>query len=101
MALELRAGHIELIHGCMFAGKTEELIRRLRAAQAAGLAVRAFKHAIDNRYDPDHLVTHARDCFDAVRVPDAAVIESRAEDALVIGIDEGHFFGPSLVAATR
>ncbi|HEY3246342.1 MAG TPA: thymidine kinase [Phycisphaerae bacterium] len=94
-------GRIEVIQGSMFSGKTEELIARLRAAQRAGLTVRAFKHHIDDRYDPDHLITHRHDRFDALRVPDAEAIARHRQDAQVIGIDEGHFFGEPLVAVTR
>jgi thymidine kinase len=94
-------GRIEVIQGCMFSGKTEELILRLRAAQRDGLRVIAFKHAIDSRYDPDHLITHTRERFDATRVPDAAGIEMLAADAQVVGIDEGHFFNLPLIECVR
>ena len=59
----------------MFAGKTERLIAFLREAQKAGRRVRAFKHAIDNRYDATHLVTHRNDSFPAVAVRDAGLTE--------------------------
>jgi thymidine kinase len=94
------SGRIEIIQGSMFSGKTEELIARLRAAQRDGLSVRAFKHHIDSRYDPDHLITHRHDRFDALRVADAAAIQRHAHDANVVGVDEGHFFGLDLVEVT-
>jgi thymidine kinase len=90
-------GRLEVIAGCMFSGKTERLIARLRAAQQHGKSVRAFKHYIDDRYDPDHLVTHTQDQFDAQRIRDAAELLQRGKHAEVIGIDEGHFFGEALV----
>ena len=43
-------GWIEVITGCMFSGKTEELIRRLRRAQIAKQKVKIFKPKIDTRY---------------------------------------------------
>ncbi|MFO0837142.1 MAG: thymidine kinase [Phycisphaerae bacterium] len=92
---------IEVIQGCMFSGKTEELIARLREAREAGRGVRAFKHSIDNRYDPDHLITHTRDRFPALRVPDAAAIERESAAAEVVGVDEGHFFGAALIDAVQ
>lgn len=95
------SGRIEVIAGCMFAGKTEELIARLRAAMEAGLRVSAFKHAIDSRYDPDHLVTHRNDRFDALRVPDGAALEIASAGFDVIGVDEGHFFGLPLVDSVQ
>jgi len=39
-------GWIEVIAGCMFSGKTEELIRRMRRAQIAKQAVKIFKPKI-------------------------------------------------------
>ena len=94
-------GRLEVIQGCMCSGKTEELIDRLRAAQHAGQGVRAFKHAIDSRYDPDHLITHTQQRFDAMRVPDGAAIERLAAGADVIGVDEGHFFGEPLIESVQ
>lgn len=85
----------------MFSGKTECVIARLRQAVADGQSVRAFKHAIDNRYDPDHLVTHRRDSFTALRVPDAASILNQVEGADLVAIDEGHFFKTALIPAVR
>lgn len=85
----------------MFSGKTEELIARLRMAREAGLVVRAFKHSMDDRYDPDHLITHRHEKFEAIRAPDAAAIERLAAEAVVIGVDEGHFFGIPLIEAAR
>lgn len=85
----------------MFAGKTEHMIARLRAELARGRVVRAFKHAIDGRYDSDHLVTHPGDRFEAVRVPDAAAILDRVEGVDVVAIDEGHFFKQALVPVVQ
>ena len=91
-------GRCEVVHGSMFGGKTEYLISRLRQEQSRGLTVIAFKHMIDDRYDPDHLVTHREDHFDATRVPEAASILKECGDADVVGIDEGHFFKLELVS---
>lgn len=92
-----RIGRLEVVHGSMFAGKTEYMIARLRAEQARGRVVRAFKHAIDGRYDADHLVTHPGDRFEARRVSDAAGILEHVEGVDVVAIDEGHFFKLALL----
>ena len=94
-------GRLEVIHGSMFAGKTECMIARLRRHEGQGRTVRAFKHAIDARYDPDHLVTHRGDHFQAQRVPHAAAILEVCADADVVAIDEGHFFKQELVAVVE
>ena len=53
-----KRGSIELITGSMFSGKTEELIRRLRRAQFAGLKVEIFKPSLDSRYSETMVVSH-------------------------------------------
>ncbi len=94
-------GRIEVIAGSMFSGKTERLIARLRAAQTSGRVIGAFKHRIDDRYDPEHLITHTQDRFPAVRIDGAADIVTHSSRLDTIGIDEGHFFGLSLITAVR
>lgn len=51
-------GSIEVITGSMFSGKTEELIRRLRRAELAGLGVLIFKPSYDSRYHTGRIVSH-------------------------------------------
>lgn len=97
MTTHSHPGSLIVVHGSMFAGKTEYLIARLRQAALHGQRVKAFKHAIDNRYDPTHLVTHTQDRFDAIPVPDADAVLTQAGDAEVIAIDEGQFFRNELV----
>ena len=48
---------LEVITGCMYSGKSEELIRRLRRCQIAGLGIITFKSALDDRYSSD-IATH-------------------------------------------
>jgi thymidine kinase len=52
-------GWIEVVCGCMYSGKTEELIRRLRRAQIAKQKVLIFKPKIDNRYSSNQIVSHS------------------------------------------
>ena len=49
-------GRLEVITGSMFAGKTEELIRRIRRLQYAKNYL-VFKPAIDNRYSKEEVVS--------------------------------------------
>jgi len=51
-------GWIETITGPMFAGKTEELIRRITRADIADQNILVFKPKIDNRYKNDKIVSH-------------------------------------------
>jgi thymidine kinase len=94
-------GRLEVVQGSMFSGKTEHTIARLREAVSEGRTVRAFKHSIDNRYDPEHLVTHRRDHFEAIRVPNAEAIPSLCDGADLVAVDEGHFFRMPLIRVVR
>src|SRR5512135_1755912 len=85
-------GWIEIICGCMFSGKTEELIRRLRRAQIARQKVAVFKPRIDKRYSAEHIVSHSEQSLVSTVVDDASDILKQAGDAQVIGVDEGQFF---------
>jgi thymidine kinase len=90
-------GWIEVIAGCMFSGKTEELIRRIRRAQIARQKVAIFKPSIDNRYSSDHIVSHSEAKLLSTVVESSGDILRLAGDAQVIGIDEGQFFDPGIV----
>jgi thymidine kinase len=90
-------GWIEVICGCMFSGKTEELIRRLRRAQIAKQEVAIFKPKIDTRFGPEHIVSHSEQSIVSHPVEDASEILAQAGDAQVIGIDEAQFFKANLL----
>ena len=45
-----RMGRLEVITGCMFSGKTEELIRRLERVRIAKGRICLFKPTVDDRY---------------------------------------------------
>ena len=90
-------GWIEVVAGCMFSGKTEELIRRLRRAKIARLNVKIFKPKIDKRYSISDIVSHSDQSLPSILVESANEILSYTEHAQVVGIDEAQFFGPELV----
>lgn len=90
-------GWIEVVCGCMFSGKTEELIRRLRRAQIAKQSVMIFKPRIDNRYSANHIVSHSEQSLISTVIDNPKEILDLAKDAKVIGIDEAQFFSADLV----
>lgn len=93
-------GTITLIAGCMFSGKTTELIRRLSVYPAGKTVV--FKHASDDRYGVDSISTHDGEKLPARRVSNiSAIAESLAASPSAIAIDEGHFFEREILALTR
>jgi len=90
-------GWIEVIAGCMFSGKTEELIRRLRRAQIAKQSVMIFKPQIDNRYSENSIVSHNEQSLPSVQIKDINELIKLSDDAQVIGIDEAQFFSEEIV----
>lgn len=91
-------GWVEVVCGCMFSGKTEELIRRLNRARIARQKLQVFKPAIDTRYGEAVVTSHNKTSMDSIPV-------SRSEDILlhlfdstrVVGIDEAQFFDEGIV----
>jgi len=90
-------GWIEVIVGCMFSGKTEELIRRLRRAKIAKLDVKIFKPKIDVRYSKEKIVSHSDQALPSELVENSEEILKLSNDAQVIGIDEAQFFDNGLI----
>jgi thymidine kinase len=90
-------GWIEVITGCMFSGKTEELIRRLRRAQIAKQKVKIFKPRIDARYSDNSIVSHNEQSLPSILIDDIIEVLKFSEDAQVIGIDEAQFFNEGIV----
>ncbi len=96
-SLPKETGWIEVIAGCMFSGKTEELIRRLRRAQIAKQKVKIFKPRIDTRYSESDIVSHSEQSLPSILLSDINEITMHTEDAQVIGIDEAQFFSNDIV----
>jgi len=96
-SLPKETGWIEVIAGCMFSGKTEELIRRLRRAKIAKQIVLVFKPKIDTRYSVDEIVSHSEQSLPSIIVETPQEILELSKDAQVIGIDEAQFFSKEIV----
>jgi thymidine kinase len=92
-----RSGWIEVICGCMFSGKTEELIRRLNRALIAKQKVEIFKPVIDRRYHHEHIVSHNDNHIRSTPVNFANDILLLAGECEVVGIDEAQFFDDAIV----
>ena len=94
-------GWIEVITGCMFSGKTEELIRRLNRALIAGQHVEIFKPSIDKRYSEEDIVSHNERKIRSTLVDFPSDILLQSADCDVVGIDEGQFFDDSLISVAN
>lgn len=92
-----RSGWIEVISGCMFSGKTEELIRRLKREQIARRQVMVFKKSYDNRYSEKEVISHNSTSIESINIDFIQEIYHWMEDCPVIGIDEAQFFNEEIV----
>jgi len=94
-------GWIEVICGSMFAGKTEEFIRRINRIKLARKTQIVFKPIIDKRYSNTDVVSHNKRKTDSIPVASSLEIKEYLEhlDHLpyAIGIDEAQFFDEGLI----
>jgi thymidine kinase len=94
-----RPGYIEVISGCMFAGKTEELIRRIKVLEFAKKNILVFKPAIDNRYSETKVVSHGGSSVESIIVKGPKdILDYVKDDTDVIAVDEVQFFSEDIVA---
>ena len=91
-------GWIEVICGSMFAGKTEELIRRVNRIKYAKKTVIVFKPTIDNRYDDVKVVSHNHESIDAIPVKTKEECMKYLESyPYAVAFDEVQFFGKDIL----
>ncbi len=94
---ERSTGHIEVIAGGMFSGKSEELLRRLRRALIARQRVQVFKPGTDTRHEGERVVTRDNRELAAESVVDSRELQKRLHWGVqVVGIDEAQFFDTDL-----
>ena len=97
-----RQGFIEVICGCMYSGKTEELIRQLKRCEIAKQNYRVFKPTIDDRYSEFAITSHNQESMDAVVIDDVfEIYEHITHETQVVGIDEAQFFADEVVDIAR
>ncbi|MGW9551603.1 thymidine kinase [Citricoccus zhacaiensis] len=105
MSHDAGRGRIEVITGPMFAGKTEELMRRVRRATIAGLRVLVVNHALDDRRGASIVSSHAGGRISAHSVNGSADLRTMVDGTDgadggtldLLAIDEAQFFGADLV----
>lgn len=95
---QYREGWIEVICGCMFAGKTEELIRRINVLSYARKNILVFKPKIDDRYSTTEIASHAGSKVPCIVINEAKEILNHVNyDTDVVAIDEVQFFDEDVV----
>ncbi len=98
MYLKQRDGWIEVITGPMFAGKTEELIRRVKRLQYARQHIIVFKPKIDTRYSTNEVVSHNNNRTRSIDINKASeIMDYVNEETEVVAIDEVQFLDEQVV----
>lgn len=97
-----RPGWIEVICGPMFAGKTEELIRRVNRMNFAKKKYLIFKPTIDDRYSLTEVVSHSQRKVKAINISQSSqIFDYITTDVEAVVIDEVQFFDEGIVEISR
>lgn len=92
------SGSIHVILGCMFSGKTTELLRNVKRYQSVGRTTMVINYSLDTRYGENSVISH-----DSMDVPacmvsnlksinDDEVLREKYNKSQYIFINEGQFF---------
>lgn len=93
-----KKGWIEVITGPMFAGKSEELIRRIKRLEYAHKKTLVFKPKIDNRYSENEIVSHSKIKTRSINIETAQDILKYVDcDTEAVVIDEVQFLDHEIV----
>ena len=91
-------GSIEVICGPMFAGKSEEIIRRVRRIEYAKKKVLCFKPKIDDRYSEDEICSHNKTKKKSYAISNSSDIRKYiTEDVYAVVIDEVQFLDEGII----
>ena len=95
-------GFIEVVCGPMFAGKTEELIRRIRRLEYAKQNVLVFKPKIDTRYAAEEIVSHNLSKKPSIIIEKSDEILKFVNDKTdAVVVDEVQFFDHGIIEITE
>lgn len=98
MHLNQKDGWIEVITGSMFAGKTEELLRRVNRLQYAKKNIVVFKPKIDDRFSESEVVSHNKSKTKSVNISFGKEIFDHIDSKTdVVVIDEVQFLDEETV----
>jgi thymidine kinase len=92
------SGRVEIILGCMFSGKSTELMRRISSYNAVGIPTLIMNSMLDTRSNDNMMKTHSEQTHNAMKVERLMDITDDPNffKLQVIGIDEAQFF-PDLI----
>jgi len=100
MAFHLETGYLKIILGCMFAGKTTEIIKEYNKHKSCNFKCCIINHSMDNRYGTDNttMATHnnklveCKSCNNLSEIFGDDYGNEIVDDYDVFLINEGQFF---------
>lgn len=99
MYLNQKDGWIEVVCGPMFAGKTEELLRRVKRLEYAKKNIVVFKPDMDKRYSESEVVSHNNNRTKSVSIlKSSQILDFIDDETQVVAIDEVQFLDAEAVA---
>ena len=98
----MNIGRIELVIGCMFSGKSTELIRKIRKYKVLKKNILVINHSLDNRYGKHDIVTHDREEQKCISTNNLLnLLETTLyKESSIIFIEEAQFFKDLYAFAT-
>lgn len=90
----IQTGYLELIIGCMYSGKSTELIKRVRAQKQLNKHILVINHKSNNRYNNLSVTTHDLDSEESIPLTNLTELLTLPsyQTTDLICIDEGQFF---------
>jgi thymidine kinase len=102
MEIVSRPGWSGVVCGPMFAGKSEELIRRIKRLEYAKKKTLVFKPAIDNRYSADEVVSHSNLKAKSIAIKESKEILDYVDSStFAIAVDEVQFLDKDILSIAQ
>lgn len=89
-------GSIEIIIGCMFSGKTTQLINTIRRYQSIGKQIMVINYKDDTRYGDNQIISHDKMGIDSINIEHLIELKNswseQYQKCSIICINEAQFF---------
>lgn len=87
------SGKLTLYLGCMFSGKTTQLIREYKKWSNIGKKILVINHQFDNRYTSEnYMINHDKEKINCILINKLSDVDNQIEEYDIILINEGQFF---------
>lgn len=91
-------GHLSLIVGGMYSGKTTKLINLIKECKFFKLKFQCFKLDFDNRYDKTKIVSHDKDSVESEVISNSSKFQEKiSNDTQIVFIDEVQFLDTGII----